>query len=391
MRYSSAILLVAAASEAFAGTLRHRDIRQRAVRIDTVVVTQEIVVTKYADGVLKTAEAEAVGTQTHVGEPQVETSIQAVSTIEDLPTSVAPAPVPTTTSQAPAVFKEVAPVSEAPKVESVAAPAPEPTTTTIQIEEPAAIVAPTTLAKVISSAAPVATSAPSTSTGGKRGIAYNEASFLPAFSSASSVSWCYNWGGNTATVPSNFEFVPMLWGLGEHANNWERYADTAIAAGSTHLLAFNEPDHGEQASTGPQPAADGYMQHMQPYAGKAKLGAPAVTNGGGEMGLTWLGNFMSACSACTIDFVPVHWYNGGDVAAFKTHMEKAYEVGGKRPIWITEFEAPGSIPEQVAFLAELLPWLDSQDWIERYSLFMASEGRMITGGGLSEIGKAFIA
>lgn len=399
MRSVSALILLAAANQAFAGTLRHRDFRHqnRDLRVDNVVVTQEIVVTQYADGVLKTAEPQIIGTETIIGTPVVETSTTPVSTVEDivaitpesLPTTTAietPESVPATTSVAPAVFKEVV-------AEVSSAAAPLPTTTTVQIEEPATVT-PTTFAQVVSSsaAAPVATIAPPTAaTGGKRGVAYNDASFLPAFTSASSVSWCYNWGGNTSPVPSNFEFIPTLWGLGEHANNWEQYADSAIASGSKHLFSFNEPDHGEQASTGPGPAAAGYMQYMQPYAGKAKLGAPAVTNGGGDMGLTWLANFLTACSSCTIDFVNVHWYNGGDVAAFKTHMESAYKVGGNRPVWITEFEAPGTIAEQVAFLAELLPWLDSQPWIERYSLFMAREGLMMSNGGLSEIGKAFVA
>jgi len=50
-------------------------------------------------------------------------------------------------------------------------------------------------------------------------------------------------------------------------------------------------------------AAQAYMRYIQPFAGKAELGAPDVTNGGGTMGLTYLSNFISNCSSCTIDFV----------------------------------------------------------------------------------------
>lgn len=393
MQFSTVALLAAAfANEALAGPVQHqhRALHDRALKIDNVIVTQEVVVTAYADGVLKTGAPKVIGVQTIEGTPLVETTVRAVSTIEPpvapQSTSTTSEAQPTPTALPEAVFKEKA---------------PEPSTTTVQVSsaEPAPVVAPTTFATSVSAApepvssATSAAPAPSTpaTTGGKRGIAYNNADFLSAFTGASSVSWCYNWGGNTASVPEQFEFVPMLWGLGSHANNWERFADTAIASGSKHLLAFNEPDHWEQAYISPSQAADGYRQYMEPYAGKAKLGSPAVTNGGGEMGLTWLKNFVNACSGCTIDFVAVHWYNGGDAEAFKTHMKSAYEAGGNRPVWITEWQAPGSTSEQVSFLAEVLPWLDSQDWVQRHSLFMASEGLMMSGGGLSEIGKAFIA
>ena len=47
---------------------------------------------------------------------------------------------------------------------------------------------------------------------------------------------------------------------------------------------------------------------MQPFAGGAKLGAPAVTNGGSPMGLTYLEYFIGNCTGYTIDFIPIHWY-----------------------------------------------------------------------------------
>jgi hypothetical protein len=397
MQFTQVALLAAAfANEALAGPVnhQHRALHERAVIIDNVIVTQEIVVTAFPDGVLKTGAPKNVGTETVQGAPAVETTIRPVSTVEPAPVVEAskeaePAPTPLPA----AVFKEKA---------------PEPSTTTVQVSsaEPAPVVVPTTFATsvapapVVTSAAPVVSSAapapaPSTpaTTGGKRGVAYNDAKFLQAFTGSGKVSWCYNWASSAfgAEVPSQFEFVPMLWGLGEHANGWTENADKAIASGSSHLLGFNEPDHHEQAYISPSTAADGWRQLMDPYAGKAALGSPAVTNGGGDMGLTWLKNFYDACSGCHIDFTVVHWYNGGDAAAFKKHMQSAYEVGGNRPIWITEWQAPGSVSEQETFLAEVLPWIDSQDWIQRHALFMASDGLLMAGNGLSAVGKAFVA
>jgi len=45
--------------------------------------------------------------------------------------------------------------------------------------------------------------------------------------------------------------------------------------------------------------------------------------------------------------------------------------------------------EEIAFLEEVLPWLDSQDYVHRYAYFMASEGSLISGRVLSRIGETF--
>lgn len=224
----------------------------------------------------------------------------------------------------------------------------------------------------------------------KRGIAYNDIAKLSAFTSSSKVSWAYNWGSSTPAIPNNVEFVPMLWGTGSHAAGWKENADKAIASGSTHLLAFNEPDLGQQSSLSVGDAAAGYQNLMQPYAGKVKLGSPAVTNGGSPMGLTYLQNFITACSGCTIDFIAIHWYNGGSADDFKNYVTKAHIAGGGRPVWITEFEGPGDAQQQQKFLKEVLPWLDNQDYVERYAYFMASDGNLISSGtSPSAVGQAY--
>lgn len=207
---------------------------------------------------------------------------------------------------------------------------------------------------------------------GKRGLAYNSAELVSAIVHGSTtVSWAYNWGSSSALIPSELEYVPMLWGLGtDHTANWVSAANSAISSGSTHLLGFNEPDHSGQSNIDPATCAQGYLQHMQPFAGRAKLGAPAVTNGGGAMGLSYLKSFLSACQGCTIDFVPIHWYDDhSNVEYFKSHIEEAHQVAGGRPIWITEFGATGSEAEQAAFLEQVIPWLESTGYVDRYAYF----------------------
>lgn len=47
------------------------------------------------------------------------------------------------------------------------------------------------------------------------------------------------------------------------------------------------------------------MQQIEPLAEQGvKLGAPACT--GAETGRQWTQTFLSACTNCTIDFIPVH-------------------------------------------------------------------------------------
>lgn len=50
---------------------------------------------------------------------------------------------------------------------------------------------------------------------------------------------------------------------------------------------------------------------MEPFAGKAKLVGPAVTNGGG---VEWLQQFLGNCTGCTIDAVAMHWYDTATVS-----------------------------------------------------------------------------
>ena len=45
--------------------------------------------------------------------------------------------------------------------------------------------------------------------------------------------------------------------------------------------------------------------------------------------------------------------------------------------------------EEITFLEEVLPWLDSQDYVHRYAYFMASEGSLISGRVLSRDGETF--
>lgn len=260
---------------------------------------------------------------------------------------------------------------------------------------------PPAIASTTASTAPIPTGEKSEP---KRGVAYNDPSFLSAFvGDGSNSTWCYNWGSiykqgfesKSVEVPKDLEYVPMLWGTSDSFTlDWEKNANSAIGAGAEHLLAFNEPDHVNQSHIKPKDAAAAYRKFMNPFEGRALLGAPAVTNGPAkeDMGISWLEKFLGECGDCAINFIPIHWYDAADEGAFdrfKEHVAKAYKAGGNLPIWVTEFGVEGSDDQQEKFLEKAIPWLDGKDYVERYAYFMAKEGSLISDNALSTLGKAF--
>ncbi|KAL1310894.1 hypothetical protein AAFC00_001125 [Neodothiora populina] len=227
------------------------------------------------------------------------------------------------------------------------------------------------------------------SSNGKRGCAYNDATLCAAFESSSQVSWGYNWGQSSSGLSDSFNYVPMLWGTSStFTSGW---ADSVKSSGATHLMSFNEPDLSSQSNISPEDAAAAYKTYMEPYAGTYKLGAPAVTNGANGMGLDWLSAFLSACDSCTIDFVSIHWYDSSSNSEyFKDHVSNATSVAGGKPVWVTEFGCTdGSDSDISSFLETVMPWMDEQDYVERYSYFMASDGILNSGSELSSLGSTF--
>jgi hypothetical protein len=184
----------------------------------------------------------------------------------------------------------------------------------------------------------------------------------------------------------------MLWGSGsDFTSSWSANAKSAIASGSKHIVAFNEPDLSSQSNMSPGDAAAAYKTYMMPFAGSGvKIGSPSVTNGGAPMGLTWLSDFLTACTDCQVDFVTCHWYDSyTNIAYFKSHLQDAHTQTGL-PVWLTEFGTVDGDDDQISgFLSEVMAWMDEQDWIGRYSYFMASDGKLNSGSGLSTYGETF--
>ncbi|RAO70944.1 uncharacterized protein BHQ10_006956 [Talaromyces amestolkiae] len=222
----------------------------------------------------------------------------------------------------------------------------------------------------------------------KRGLAANDDIPIYEFGGSwngysSEVNWQYNWDSTTSQKQTFAEYVPMLWGTSsDHTTQWFDNAWYWLDnGGSGHLLAFNEPEQSGQSNLTPQQAADAYITYMEPFAGHASLGAPAVSNDGYE----WLSEFLQACSGCTIDFVPIHWYNDASLESdLENWVNSICSLTG-RQVWLTEFQALGSIDEQSTFLRSAIPFLDDNDCVYRYAYFGTADNSevLLENGGPS--------
>lgn len=146
-----------------------------------------------------------------------------------------------------------------------------------------------------------------------------------------------------------------------------------------------------QANQSPKDAADTWRQYMEPFAGRAKLCAPSITNSpvGSGMGTDWLDEFMKECSDCTIDCVNQHWYDsrGNDASIFKEQIGNAAKYG--KPVFVGEFAGVGSESEISDFLGEVMPWMDGNDDIIGYAYFMVANGLLVDGSAVSSYGETY--
>ena len=245
---------------------------------------------------------------------------------------------------------------------------------------------------------------------GKRGLSFNLANMTQPFGKNhnpdSQVSWTYNWylsacsGDPACKYNKALDYIPLLFSDETSVTSlWHDAATSAIASGSSALFSFNEPDVCWPGSACMPVASSvaAYKKHMQPFAGKAKLGAPAVTNGGAPYGLTYLQTFLDDCKGCTVDFINVHWYSNKYAGAtyFESYMQQVRKVANGRPIWVTEFgltdDDPYTQDELIAFLKTVMAWMDQQDDIHRYAYFMDEAGVLMGPAGkkISKAGQVY--
>ena len=216
-------------------------------------------------------------------------------------------------------------------------------------------------------------------------------------------AWYYTWGGDKPNpAPSAVEFVPMEWGYYGNANNGSANWLKAKAAqpGVKNFLAFNEPDHTDQANLSVAAALDGYGIMQQTL--QLPIGSPACADDNSA----WMQSFMSQANqrGYRIDFVCVHAYqrNPYDFIGYINYIHNLY---GK-PLWVTEFAPadwsgtnPVSVQECMNYMRVVVPWLNSQPYVQRYAWYtgaapggtgtLSSAGLVNNNGSLSAMGQLY--
>jgi tetratricopeptide (TPR) repeat protein len=203
--------------------------------------------------------------------------------------------------------------------------------------------------------------------------------------------WNYSWGWDQFSgQPKNVEFIPMAWGawsVDGLRNGLRKGVSPHVRSGKVkRFLGFNEPDKPEQANMSYQNALK-YWPQLEFL--NVPLCSPACANPEGVndntvQGVqgTWMRDFMAEADrrGYRVDYTGVHWYGGTHVAHFKEKMRRVYEKYGSRPLLITEF-APADWEAKtlaqnrhkshlvLAFMKEVLPWMEKQDWIAGYAWF----------------------
>jgi hypothetical protein len=195
--------------------------------------------------------------------------------------------------------------------------------------------------------------------------------------------WNYSWGAKRiAAQPENIEFIPMIWGAWGSEGLEQRIATDILpqieSGQAKRLLGFNEPDFVKQSNLAVDKALS-YWPILE------QTGLPLASPSAGHATGPWMVEFMQKTeeSCLRMEYIAVHWYGSPSAAAFKRKMREAYTLYGSwRPMLITEFAVAdwgATTPEEnrystaqvLAFMKEVLPWMEEQeqDWIAGYSWF----------------------
>lgn len=107
----------------------------------------------------------------------------------------------------------------------------------------------------------------------------------------------------------------MIWGASDNDDDFMflNNVTNMIKGGRniTHILGFNEPDgpwSQQGCNMSVNAALHAWQRQVEPLKKLGvKLGAP-VTVAQRQSGLEYLKQFMAACTNCTINFIPIHYY-----------------------------------------------------------------------------------
>jgi hypothetical protein len=237
----------------------------------------------------------------------------------------------------------------------------------------------------------------------KKGLGAWGSSLAPDAIDQLKISWYYDWGptNNIIGYTGTAVFVPEF---------WDGSVITKVSGSSPWVFTFNEPDAVNQSNMTVAQAIADWPTVVADANGKL-IGSPDMgdlVSGGGS----WLSSFMSSAGAAgdEVDFIVLHVYPMGvgtetadQVSTFENFVTSVHAAYPNYPIVINEFalinrdtwDSTGITPAaQVAFVNQVVPWMESQSWIIGYSWYAAFQGGigsdlLNSDGTLSSIGVAY--
>ncbi|MFM1902141.1 MAG: hypothetical protein RLZZ440_41, partial [Planctomycetota bacterium] len=224
-------------------------------------------------------------------------------------------------------------------------------------------------------------------------------------------SWWYTWGTADTNNSTAVEYAPMLYSANAvNPTNLDKINGYTVTP--SYVLGMNEPEVVSQGATTPALAVAAW-DDIQSLGLLNVSPATLSTNSGRN----WMADFMGGVTATQndadpsndlhVDAIAFHWYgangldwNNPNVAfnALKSAVNQWHADYPDLPLWMTEFglrDKAGdgiplsvSIPHNVEFFKMALPWLDAQDFVQRYSWFQWNfdEQRLWRGGEPTDLG-----
>lgn len=219
----------------------------------------------------------------------------------------------------------------------------------------------------------------------------------PDIGVATGCSWWYNWG-SAAWSQQGMEYVPMRWNGGT-ASGISSYGDSLKTRKFTSHLAFNEPDNSSQANMSVTKALDRYESLLK---SGLRMGSPVCTQDAWQ---SWLSDFMDGASdrGYRVDFIALHWYDWGNQTSNSTGTQIKNRMVAKisnarnglntnMGVWLTEFNANVNRTNQNIhkdFINAAIPYINGQNWFERYAYFREGGGWHGSSTNLTTSGVAY--
>lgn len=252
-----------------------------------------------------------------------------------------------------------------------------------------------------------------------RGLAFSKSLSPINLARDKHCTWCYNWNWNAsdadiASMEANgVTFVPMVWGKTFDKESIKNFIKSH--KGIKFLLAFNEPSMVTQSWVTPREAATLWPQ-LEEIASDCglRLVSPAMCFSADNMeedGVNlnnptdWLDKFFADYSSMhgrepRVDFIACHVY---DDESSEVMSQIAMYAKYGRKIWLTEFNRcdwgstnpNGTIDDQLGFMRDILPKLDSDPNVFAYAWFFANAGSdavysLYKNSLTTELGKIYV-